>query len=66
MKCFNIVALVYFNNVIAYYKQSQTVLNTVRFFYNSGIHDSYTRFRKNGVCTLYILYDLILVLMKLN
>ena len=55
MKYFIVVALVYFNNVIAYYKQSQTVLNTVRFLYNSAIHNSYTRFKKWCLHAVYTL-----------
>ena len=55
MKYFIVVALVYFNNVIAYYKQCQTVLNTVRFLYNSAIHNSYTRFKKWCLHAVYTL-----------
>ena len=55
MKFFIVVALVYFNNVIAYYKQCQTVLNTVRFLYNSAIHNSYTRFKKWCLHAVYTL-----------
>ena len=59
LKCFNIVALVCFNNVIAYYKRSQTVLNTVRFLYNSALHNSYTRFKKWCLHAVYTLESIL-------